>query len=76
MPHVIVKLWPGPSEQQKQKLADAIVKGFAATLNTSDNSLSVAIEEIQPQDWMEKVYRPDIEKNMAKLYKKPGYDPF
>ena len=26
MPHVIVKLWPGRSEQEKQQLADAIVK--------------------------------------------------
>ena len=26
MPHVIVKLWPGKSERQKARLADAIVK--------------------------------------------------
>ena len=26
MPHVIVKLWPGKSEQQKIRLAEAIVK--------------------------------------------------
>ena len=26
MPHVIVKLWPGESEQQKRRLADAITK--------------------------------------------------
>ncbi|MBU9691261.1 tautomerase family protein [Burkholderia multivorans] len=76
MPHVIVKLWPGQSEQKKQNLTDAIVKRLMATLNTSEDSVSVAIEEIQPQDWMEKVYRPDIEKHMAELYKKPGYEPF
>ena len=29
MPHVIVKLWPGPSEQEKARLADAIAKGKA-----------------------------------------------
>lgn len=76
MPHVIVKLWPGQSEQQKRNLTDAIVKGLVSTLNASENSVSVAIEEIKPDDWMEKVYRPDIEKNMAALYKKPGYEPF
>jgi len=26
MPHVIVKLWPGQSEQQKRRLADAITR--------------------------------------------------
>ena len=26
MPHVIVKLWPGKSEQQKARLADKIAK--------------------------------------------------
>jgi hypothetical protein len=26
MPHVIVKLWPGKSEQQKARLAEEIVK--------------------------------------------------
>jgi 4-oxalocrotonate tautomerase len=76
MPHVIVKLWPGQSEQQKQNLTNAIVKGLVTTLMSSEDSVSVAIEEINPQDWMERVYRPDIEPNMAELYKKPGYKPF
>lgn len=76
MPHVIVKLWPGQSKQQKQKLAQAIVDSLVTTLHTSEDSVSVAIDEVRSQDWMEKVYRPDIEKNMAELYKKPGYEPF
>lgn len=76
MPHVIVKLWPGHSEQKKQNLSDAIVKTLVSTINTSVNSVSVAIEEIRPDEWMEQVYRPYIEKNMAELYKKPGYEPF
>jgi len=33
MPHVIVKLWPGKSEQQKQRLADQIVKAVMNVLN-------------------------------------------
>lgn len=31
------------------------------------------MEEIKPQDWVEKVYAPDIQNNADKLYKKPGY---
>jgi 4-oxalocrotonate tautomerase len=33
MPHVIVKLWPRKSEQQKQKLADEITKAVMTTLH-------------------------------------------
>jgi len=52
------------------------VKDLVATIGTSEDSVSVAVQEISPQDWMEKVCRPDIEKNMADLYKRPGYKPF
>jgi 4-oxalocrotonate tautomerase len=73
MPHVIVKLWPGKSEQQKVRLAEEIVKDVMKVLSYGEESVSVAIEEVEPQDWAEKVYQPDIINNSEKLYKKPGY---
>jgi 4-oxalocrotonate tautomerase len=73
MPHVIVKLWPGKSEQQKIRLAEEIAKDVMNVLNYGEDSVSVAIEEVKSQDWAEKVYKPDILNNPEKLYKKPGY---
>ena len=73
MPHVIVKLWPGKSEQQKTRLAEAIVKDVMNVLNYGEESVSVAIEEVSSKSWAEKVYKPDILDNSDKLYKKPGY---
>jgi len=73
MPHVIVKLWPGKSEQQKARLAEEIANDVMNVLNYGEESVSVAIEEVTPQDWAEKVYRPDILNNPKRLYKKPGY---
>lgn len=73
MPHVIVKLWPGKSEEEKTRLAEEIVKDVMDVLNCREASVSVAIEEVTAQDWPEKVYRPDIVRNSDKLYKKPGY---
>jgi len=73
MPHVIVKLWPGKSEQQKRRLAEAIARDVATVLNYGDESVSVALEEVTPAEWAEKVYRPDIVEKAATLYKKPGY---
>jgi 4-oxalocrotonate tautomerase len=60
MPHVIVKLWPGKSEQQKARLSEAIVKDAMNILNYGEGSVSLAIEEVKPHDWAGKVYRPDI----------------
>ena len=73
MPHVIVKLWPGKSEQQKTQLAERIAKDVMSVLRYGEESVSVAMEEISADDWAEKVYRPDILANWDKLYKKPGY---
>ena len=73
MPHVIVKLWPGKSAQQKARLTEAIVNDVMSVLNSKEESISVAIEEVEPQDWAEKVYKPDIVNNSEKLFKKPGY---
>lgn len=73
MPHVIVKLWPGKSEQQKQLLAERITQDVMDVLHYGDESVSVAFEEISSKDWKKKVYEPDIVNQPDKLYKKPGY---
>ena len=73
MPHVIVKLWPGKSEQQKTHLAETIVKDVMNVLHYGEESVSVSIEEVRSQDWAQEVYKPDIQQKWDKLYKKPGY---
>jgi 4-oxalocrotonate tautomerase len=76
MPHIIVKLYPGRSEQQKQQLADAITRDVISIAKCEEKSVSVAFEEIDQADWAEKVYRPEILDKSDKLYKEPGYNPF
>ncbi len=75
MPHVIVKLWPGKSEEQKQKLAEGVTKVVMESLGYREEFVSVTLEEIAPADWTEKVYKPDILGGPGKLYKRPGYNP-
>ena len=41
MPHVIVKLWPGKSEQQKTRLAEAIIKDVMNTLHYGEDRKSI-----------------------------------
>ena len=73
MPHIIVKLYPGRTEEKKKNLAEAITKDVVSIAECEEKSVSVAIEEIPPNEWAEKVYKPDIISNQNKLYKKPGY---
>ena len=74
MPHVIVKMLPGRTEQQKAELASAIVKDLVAIAKCGEEAVSVAIEEIKGEDWDEKVYKAEILPHQDRLYKKPGYD--
>jgi len=43
--------------------------------NEESESVSVGFEEVESQEWAEKVYRPDIKAKWDQLYKKPGYNP-
>lgn len=75
MPHVIVKLYAGRSEQQKAEIAEAVTRAIMESAGSAERSISVSIEDIQPEQWVEQVYRPDILEKMELVYKKPGYDP-
>ena len=46
-----------------------------AITNVGEDAVSVTIEEVKPDDWAEKVYKPDIVNGPGKHYKKPGYNP-
>jgi 4-oxalocrotonate tautomerase len=73
MPHVIVKLYEGRSKQQKERLAEEITKAVITALNAGEASISVAVEDVKPSDWTDRVYKPDILGKPENIYKKPGY---
>lgn len=75
MPHVVVKLWPGKSDDQKRRLTDAIVEDVASILGYDRGSVSVGMEEVAPGEWMSGVYAPDIANKWDSLTHKPGYGP-
>jgi 4-oxalocrotonate tautomerase len=75
MPHVIVRMYKGRSEAEKQRLAKALTEAVTSSLGYGEESVSVAIEDVAPEAWMKDVYEPDIQNRSDKLYKKPGYGP-
>jgi 4-oxalocrotonate tautomerase len=75
MPHINIKLAPGRTEEQKQRLTAQIVKDLVDIAGAEEAEVSVAIEEVLPADWTERVYKLDILPQWAALYKVPGYQP-
>lgn len=76
MPHVIVKIGAGHTDAEKSAIAAALAAALVASAGCSVDAVSVAIEDVDQRDWIDAVYRPEIIKKSATLYKKPGYDPF
>ncbi len=70
MPHIVVKLYAGTSADEKHQLAEALSQALIATLGSKESSVSVAIEDVAPERWVDDVYKPEI-----LLFKKPGYNP-
>ena len=75
MPHVIIKMFPGRTEDQKQALCDRVVKDVMEIAECEEKTISVGIEEISREEWAESVYKPDILNRQETLYKQPGYNP-
>ncbi len=75
MPHVIVKLYAGRSERQKARIAEELTKAVMAGANCAEQSVSASIEDIEPEGWVEKVFKSDVIAKSDRLYKKPGYNP-
>jgi 4-oxalocrotonate tautomerase len=43
-------------------------------LHYGDESVSVGVEEVPANEWMSRVFEPDIRAKPDTIYKKPGYD--
>jgi 4-oxalocrotonate tautomerase len=74
MPHAIIKLYAGKSEQQKKRIAEEVTQAIMISTNCGEQSVSVSIQDVKPSEWAETVYKPDIIGNANILYKKPGYE--
>ena len=73
MPHVIIKMWPGRTQKQKEEMAEEITNTIMRIADCKVSSVSIAIEEVSKKEWKKKVYKPDIIGKKETLIKKPGY---
>ncbi len=73
MPHVNIRMYPGRTDEQKQALTDKVIEAFGESLDIPPRWLTVAIEEVDPDDWHAEVVGPEIRAKADLLTKEPEY---
>lgn len=73
MPHVKIKCFSGRTQEQKERCAQKIAEDISEILVCDISSVSVAIEDIDREDWKEEVWDKDMVADKEFLFKKPGY---
>nr|WP_319400745.1 tautomerase family protein [uncultured Carboxylicivirga sp.] len=74
MPHLQIKLLEGKTEEQKQELAQELVKTAQRVIGYGEESFSVSIEDFTLEQWKNNVYPNEIMGKKDILYKEPGYE--
>lgn len=72
MPHIEIKVYPGYGEEKKEKLAQSVLRAVVNDLEVPERVVSIAFEEVPPEQWQEKVYAPLIADREG-LVKAPNY---
>ena len=75
MPHISVKMLKGRSEEQKKRLAPALVRALTKELHCSDHYVTCTVEDYSAVEWQTVFQREIAEKPVHVVYKKAEYDP-
>lgn len=75
MPHISVKMLEGRSEEQKKRLAAALVRALTEELHCSDHYVTCTVEDYSAVEWQTVFQREIVEKPVHVVYKKAEYDP-
>jgi len=66
VPYIAIKAYP-KDEDVKKKVVDEINEVFIKYWGCPKEAISISLEEFAPEEWEEKVVKPQIETNMDKM---------
>lgn len=72
MPHVVIKMWPGRTEEQKKACAREVKDAVVRTLGVPANVTSVSVQEIPQSQWNTRVVEGEM-KTEGELIIPPEY---
>ncbi len=75
MPFICVKAYPN-EEAVKQKTAEEILEVFCRTWGAEPEWVTIAMEDVAPEDWDEKVVRKEILPNPDRIMIRDGKKQF
>ena len=67
MPYIRIKAYP-KDQATKVKVVEAINKAFVDNWGCPPQAISISIEEVAPEDWVETVEKAEIEPNADKMF--------
>ncbi|WAT02389.1 tautomerase PptA [Rouxiella chamberiensis] len=74
MPHVDLKfITRNLTEEQQNAVSEDIIAVLKKHFGSTDDSVSIRLNEIPKDSWKSEVYDPIIMAHLDKLVKKPGY---
>ncbi|HEX6472292.1 MAG TPA: tautomerase family protein [Streptosporangiaceae bacterium] len=74
MPHVAIKHFPASlSDAGRRALVDAVTSAVTSAFGCDEGVVSIALEPVDPEDWNERVYVPEILGRQSLLCKAPDY---
>lgn len=75
MPHIIVKCYPGKTEEQKKQLAQKIAADVEEVFGAPARAISVSVVDVPKEDWKSEVWDVEIQttKEKGELFVEPGY---
>ena len=66
MPYVAIKAYP-KDEGTKKKLVDKINEAFLEVWGCPQEAISISLEEVNPNDWEDKIVKLEVEPNKDKM---------
>ena len=66
MPYIRIKAYP-KDQATKEKVVEAINKAFVDNWGCSPEAISISIEEVAPENWVEQVEKAEIEPNRENM---------
>ncbi|MBQ7265335.1 MAG: tautomerase family protein [Firmicutes bacterium] len=66
MPYIAIKSYP-KDEEIKKRVIEGINKVLLEEMGCSQEAICISMEEVKPEEWVEKVRTPEIEPNKDKM---------
>jgi len=67
VPHIIIKLWPGRTMEQKRAVCIPVGKALAEATGIDLEHISMSIEEVKQDEWDAKIRHGELVEKAAEI---------